>query len=127
MEAAVKKLSEVINDRNAPASAKVAAASHLLDRVAGKPKFQDEHETEQSQFERMSAGQLISSICSNLWGLSSEARGVIAEALLSAERGIRIDTDQLGRDFDQEAASTPAPTQGLPALESKRPKKEPRR
>ena len=37
MEAAIKKLGEIVADENAPASAKVAAATQLLDRVAGKP------------------------------------------------------------------------------------------
>ena len=39
--AAIKKLGDLISDKTVPASAKVAAASQLLDRVAGKPVKED--------------------------------------------------------------------------------------
>ena len=35
MESAIKKLSEIVADKNAPASAKVAAATQLLDQRCG--------------------------------------------------------------------------------------------
>ena len=49
MERAIEQLGKLIGDKNTPASAKVAAATQLLDRVAGKPRLVDERETEQSQ------------------------------------------------------------------------------
>jgi len=126
MEAAIKKLSEIVADKNAPASAKVAAATQLLDRVAGKPKLIDERETDKSQLEKMSDMETLQYICDIIPGLSTQARAAMAQSLLAAERGITIDVrDALDEDFtDAEAESEPA---GLPALEPRKPKKEPRR
>ena len=62
MMAAVKKLSEIVADKNAPASAKVAAATQLLDRVAGKPK-QPLDEKESDQLERLNDMQVLQYIC----------------------------------------------------------------
>ena len=122
MEAAIKKLGDIISDKNAPASAKVAAASQLLDRVAGKPKFQDERETEQSQLERLSGAELLQFICDNISKLPTQARAAIAQSLLAAEKGFSTDVrDIVGGDFDAESEP-----EGLPPLERK-PKKEPRR
>ena len=119
----IKTLASLVKDRKTPASSRVAAGSALLDRYAGKP-LKDEDRPAESQFERMSEGQLLGVICDSLWGLSSEARALIAQTLIAAEQGVRIDTDLMGRDFDAEAAEQ-AKAQ-LPPLE-KRPRKEPRR
>jgi|SRR5208337_1791639 len=125
MEAAIKKLGDIVADKNAPASAKVAAASQLLDRVAGKPKFADERETQQSQLERMGEVELLAYICENISGLSTQARAVIAETILAAERGIGLDFRRMVNDALEAEAEQPAPA-GLPPLERK-PRKEPRR
>ena len=130
MEAAIKKLSEIVADKNSPASAKVAAATQLLDRVAGKPKLIDEKQSEQSQLERMSSPELLTFICSTLVCLSLEARATIAEALLYAQRGIPLPDRFVDPDYDEDAASKAeaeaAKPEGLPPLERK-PRKEPRR
>src|SRR5208337_5199936 len=124
MEAAIKKLSEIVADKNAPASAKVAAATQLLDRVAGKPKLIDERETEKSQLERMSATEVLQHICDIIPRLSTQARAAMAQSVLAAERGVTLDVrDMVDEDFSE--AEQPAPA-GLPPLERK-PKKEPRR
>ena len=124
MEAAIKKLSEIVADRNAPASAKVAAATQLLDRVAGKPRLIDERETEQSQLEKMSATELLQHICDIIPSLSTQARAAIAQSVLAAERGITLDV----RDIVDEDFSEAEQPQGLPPLTSEpKKKKEPRR
>ena len=125
MESAIKKLSEIVADKKSPSSAKVAAATQLLDRVAGKPRLIDERETEQSQLERMSAGEVLAYICENISGLSTQARAVIAEALIATERGVHLDYSQMVNEA-LEAENEPLP-ESLPPLEPKRPKKEPRR
>jgi hypothetical protein len=104
MEAAIKKLGDIIADRHAPASAKVAAATQLLDRVAGKPKLVDEKNAEH-EFDRMSEAQLLSSICSSIAAMSQEARGTIAEALLCAQRGIAFDERMVDGFRDTEKCS----------------------
>ena len=114
-----------LHTKNAPASAKVAAATQLLDRVAGKPRLIDERETEQSQLERMSEGEVLAYICENISGLSTQARAVIAEALIATERGVRLDYKQMVNEA-LEAENEPLP-ESLPPLEPKRAKKEPRR
>ena len=119
MESAIKKLSEIVTDKNAPASAKVAAATQLLDRVAGKPKLVDEKQTEQSQLERMSVPELLQYICDIIPSLSAQARMVIAQSVLAAERGVSLDVRDMVDESFTEAEST-----GLPPL---KPKKEPRR
>jgi hypothetical protein len=111
----IKTLASLVKDRKTPASSRVAAGSALLDRYAGKPLKEDEKPIE-SQYERMSEGQLLSTLCDNIWGLSSQARSVIAETLIAAERGVRIESDQLAKDFDEEALQT-----------TPKPKKAPRR
>ena len=103
MEAAIRKLGDIVADKNAPASAKVAAATQLLDRVAGKPKLVDEKSTEH-EFDRMSEAQLLSSICSSIAVMSQEARGTIAEALLCAQRGIVFDERMVDPDYDEARA-----------------------
>jgi hypothetical protein len=116
----IKTLASLVKDHKTPASSRVAAGSAILDRYAGKPLKEDEKPLE-SQYERMSEGQLLGAICDNIWGLSSNARAVIAETIVAAEQGVRIDTDQLGREIDreaqEEAKASPAP----------KPKREPRR
>ena len=119
MEAAIKKLGDIVADKNAPASAKVAAATQLLDRVAGKPKFQDDRETEQGQLEKMSTAELVRFICDQISHCPSQARAAIAEALLAAEQGLTVDVRDM--DFNESELEV------LPPLEPKRPKKEPRR
>ena len=120
-EAAIKKLSEIVSDRNSPASAKVAAATQLLDRVAGKPKLVDEKQTEQSQLDKMSSVELLQYTCDNLSKLSADARTVVAQSLIAAERGISLDV----RDVIDEGFEAPAE---LPPLErTPKPKREPRR
>ena len=59
--AAIKKLGDLISDKTVPASAKVAAASQLLDRVAGKPVKDDPQETEKSRLERMDDADVLQS------------------------------------------------------------------
>jgi len=120
-EAAIKKLSEIVSDRNSPASAKVAAATQLLDRVAGKPKLIDEKQTEQSQLDKMSSVELLQYTCDNLSKLSADARAVVAQSLIAAERGISLDV----RDVIDEGFEAPAE---LPPLErTPKSKREPRR
>jgi hypothetical protein len=119
MEAAIKKLSEIISDRNAPASAKVAAATQLLDRVAGKPKLVDEKQSEQSQLEKMTAPELAQYITEQISGLTLPVRALIAE---SADKGLAFDAADLA---DLDKLELPAPAE-LPPLERK-PRKEPRR
>ena len=127
MEAAIKKLSDIIADRKSPASAKVAAATQLLDRVAGKPKLVDEKNTTESELHRMSEPQLLAMLCENISSLSQEAQGVIAEALLCGQRGIPFNERRIDPDFD-EARALAAERLELPPLEKpKREKKEPRR
>jgi len=128
MEAAIKKLSEIVADKNAPASAKVAAATQLLDRVAGKPKLVDERETEKSQLEKMSDIETLQYICDIIPGLSTQAKAAMAQSLLAAERGFTIDVrDALDEDFTEDATfKAESEPQGLPPLEPK-PRKVPRR
>ena len=115
MEAAIKKLGEIISDRNSPASAKVAAATQLLDRVAGKPKLVDEKQNEQSQLEKMSAPELVQYITEQMSGLPTPVRAIIVE---SADKGLAIDAMDL-TEIDQ-----PAPPKGLPPLGSRPKRKE---
>jgi hypothetical protein len=123
MEAAIKKLGEIISDRNAPASAKVAAATQLLDRVAGKPKLVDEKQSEQSMLEKMSAPELAQYITEQISGLTLPVRALIAE---SAEKGLAFDAADLA-DLTAEVEMEPQ-AQGLPPLQATpKPKKEPRR
>ena len=123
-EAAIKKLSEIVSDRNSPASAKVAAATQLLDRVAGKPKLVDEKNSAEDEIIRMSEPQLLAMLCSNIASLSQEARGTIAEALLCAQRGIAFDERMIDPNFDESRALAAE----LPPLErTPKPKREPRR
>jgi len=125
--AAIKKLGDLISDKTVPASAKVAAASQLLDRVAGKPVKEDPETNPEREIDRMSQAQVLSWICTQIAGLSLEARGAIAEALLCAQRGIAFDPRTIDPDFSESAASRAEDeSAGLPPLERK-PKKEPRR
>src|SRR5271157_3101905 len=87
MEAAIKKIYEIVADKNAPASAKVAAATQLLDRVAGKPRLIDERETDKSQLERMGEAELLAFICEGVSKLSTESRAAIAETIIASDRG----------------------------------------
>ena len=116
MEAAIKKLGDIINDRNAPASAKVAAATQLLDRVAGKPKLVDEKQTEESRLDKMSSAELVQYISEQMSGLPLPVRAVIAE---SADQAIAFDAGDL---VDLDKLDQPAT---LPPLV--KPKREPRR
>ena len=128
MEKAISKLSEIISDKNAPASAKVAASTQLLDRVAGKPKLVDEKNTAESEMDRMSEAQLLSMICSTIAGLSQESQAIIAEAMLCAQRGIGFDPRTIDPNFSEsEALKAENEPAGLPPLEPTRPRKEPRR
>jgi len=121
----VAGLRKIANDPRAPATARVSAYKELLDRTAGKAAKNDaDDKRPEDAYSRMSEGQLVAEICNSLWHLSPEVRAAIAETLLMAERGFKIDAEQMGRDFDQEAAEQ-AKAQ-LPPLE-KRPRKEPRR
>jgi hypothetical protein len=116
MEAAIKKLGDIIADKSAPASAKVAAATQLLDRVAGKPKLVDEKQSEQSQLEKMSSAELVQYITEQVSGLPTPVRALIAE---SADQAIAFDAGDLV-EIDKLAELpqlTPAP----------KPKREPRR
>src|SRR5271157_2090891 len=122
MESSIKKLSEIVADKNAPASAKVAAASQLLDRVAGKPKFQDERETEQSQLERMGESELIAFICEGVSQLSTESRAAIAETIIATERGIHLDYKLMAEEAVKAEAEAESVSAGLPPLG--KPKKE---
>jgi hypothetical protein len=130
-EKAITKLSEILADRNSPASSKVAAASALLDRTCGKPKFQDEKETEATQLEKMSAPELVEYITQQVSGLPLPVRAVIAE---SAESALAFDAADLV-EIDNQPAPTAAdasPTlrsvDALPPLErAPKPKREPRR
>jgi hypothetical protein len=120
MEAAIKKLGEIISDRNAPASAKVAAATQLLDRVAGKPKLVDEKQSEQSALEKMSAPELVEYITQQMSGLPLPVRAVIAE---SAETALAFDAADLVEIDKLEPVAD-----ALPPLErAPKPKREPRR
>ena len=133
MEKAISKLSEIISDRNAPASAKVAASTQLLDRVAGKPKLVDEKNTAESEMDRMSEAQLLSTICDTIAGLSQGARNTIAETLLYAQRGISLPDRFVDPSFSETAAlkaeaEEERAVSGLPPLhEPKKEKRVPRR
>jgi hypothetical protein len=115
---AIAALAGLLSDRKAPATAKARAADILLDRMAGKAVKHEESQRPEGEFDKMSEGQLIAFICETIHGLSASARGAIAEAILAAERNISIDTDQLARDLDEEAAEM---------AKMEKPKKIPRR
>ena len=127
MEAAIKELSRIISDKNTPASARVAASTRLLDRVAGRPVKEHSEANPEREFDRMSEAQLLLMICSSIAGLSQEARSTIAEALLAAGRHC----SRLRQDFDPDFSESEAlraeaeaeQPQGLPPREPQRPKK----
>jgi hypothetical protein len=120
MEAAIKKLGDIIADKHAPASAKVAAATQLLDRVAGKPKLVDEKQSEQSALEKMSAPELMEYITQQFSGLPLSSRAIMTESL---DKGLAFDAADI-----MDAIEEPAPAQGLPPLvREPKPKREPRR
>ena len=112
----MKKLSSFVHNEKMPATARVQAGNLVLERYAGKSAKPNEEERSEDTYARMSEGQLLGVICDSLWGLGSEARAVIAETLIAAEQGVRIESDQLATDFDEEALQT-----------TPKPKKVPRR
>lgn len=122
-DGAIQKLWEVASAKNTPATARVQAINSLIERVAGKASAVERPETEQDEYKRMSQGQLLGEICDSLWGMSSEARAVIAETLVAAEQNIRIDTATMGRDFDEEEAQRVK----MEVAQAPKPKREPRR
>jgi len=72
----------------------------------------------------MSTAEVLQHICDLIPRLPTQARAAIAQSVLAAERGITIDVrDMVDEDFTEDE-SEPA---GLPPLEPKRPRKEPRR
>ena len=115
MESAIRKLSEIVADKNSPASAKVAAATQLLDRVAGKPKLIDERETEQSQLERMGEAELLAYICEGISKLSTQARAAIAETIIATERGIHLDCNLMVNEATQSRSGSRERAAGLAA------------
>jgi ClpP class serine protease len=122
MESAIKKLSEIVADRNSPASAKVAAATQLLDRVAGKPKLVDEKQTEQDQLQKMSPPELVQYITEQMSGLPTPVRAILAQ---SADRGLAFNAADLVEEIEKVEPTAP---QGLPPLKTApKPKREPRR
>ena len=120
----IKTLAGFVKDKRIPASSRVAAGNTILERFAGKAAKPEDEKTLESEYSRMSEGQLLSTICDSIWGLSSNARAAIAETLIAAEQGVRLDTERLGKEIDEEAKA-----EGLPPLGStpKPPRKEPRR
>lgn len=97
----IETLASFVKDRKIPASSRVAAGNLILERYAGKSAKPNEEERPENEYSRMSDGQLLGVICDSLWGMSSEARAVIAETLVAAEQGVRVDTAMMGRDFDE--------------------------
>ena len=126
--AAIKKLGDIIADRNAPASSKVAAATQLLDRVAGKPAKEDPEASHEREMDKMSEAQLLGMICSTIAGLSQESRNTIAETLLYAQRRISLPDRFVDSDFSETAAlRAEEEASGLPPLREPKQKREPRR
>ena len=127
--AAIKKLGDIIADRNAPASSKVAAATQLLDRVAGKPVKEDPEASHEREMDKMSEAQLLGMICSTIAGLSQESRNTIAETLLYTQRGIALPDRFVDPEFSETAAlrAEEEEERGLPPLEPKKEKRVPRR
>ncbi len=120
----IKTLASFVKDRKIPASSRVAAGNLILERYAGRSGKPEDEKTLESEYSRMSEGQLLSTICDSIWGLSSNARAAIAETLIAAEQGVRLDTERLGKEIDEEEKA-----EGLPPLTPapKPPRKEPRR
>ena len=132
MEKAISKLGEIMSAKDSPANAKVAAANSLIDRIAGKPRFQDQQEAEKDQFDRMSESQLLEMICSTIAGLSQESRNTIAETLLYSQRGLALPDSFVDPDFSETAAlraeeEEERASTGLPPLTPAKPRREPRR
>ena len=126
----VETLAKIVTAKDVPASAKVAAGSAILDRFAGRPVKDDERQTEQSQFERMGEVELLAFICETVSRLSTESRAAIAETIIASERGIHLDYRRMAEEAvkaEAEALRAESEPAGLPPLEPKRPKKEPRR
>jgi hypothetical protein len=120
---AIAALAGLLSDRRAPATAKARAADILLDRMAGKAVKHEDSQRPEGEFDKMSEGQLLAFICSSIHGMSAQARGAIAEAILAAERNISIDAEQLARDLDAEAAERVK----MEAAQAPKPKRVPRR
>lgn len=119
----IETLAGFVKDRKIPASSRVAAGNLLLERYAGKSAKPNEEDRPEDSYSRMSESQLISTICESIWGLSSQARGAIAEALVMAEQGIRPDFDAMRRDLEEEAAEIAK----MEAAQAPKPKRVPRR
>jgi len=117
----IETLASFVKDKRIPASSRVAAGNIVLERYAGKASKLEEEQRPEDSYSRMSQGELLGVICDSLWGMSSEARAVIAETLVAAEQGLRVDTAMMGRDFDEEEA------QRVKMEKPKAPKREPRR
>ena len=121
-EVAIKRLRELADNKSGkvPANAQVQALNALLDRSAGKPRFQDEKETEAHQLDKMTQAEILDLICQNVAYFSSEAKGAIAQALIG---DYAIDPD-----FNEdEALRRESEPQGLPPLTPAKPRREPRR
>ena len=117
----IKTLAAIVKDKKAPANAKVQAGQAILDRYAGKPKFQDEKETEASQLEKMTDIELVQYICDIVPSFSTQARAAIAQSLIGAERGFTVDArDMLDEGFNDDAARI----NGIAAFDAIRPQRE---
>lgn len=114
----IETLAGFVKDRKIPASSRVAAGNLLLERYAGRSGKPEDEKTLESEYSKMSEGQLLGAICESIWGLSSNARAAIAETIVAAEQGVKIDTEQLAKDLDEEAAEI---------AKMEKPKKVPRR
>lgn len=117
-DVAMAKLREMIVAKNTPASARAKAIDLLLERAAGKVGVKEEARPE-DDMTRMSEGELIAMICDNIHSLSAQARGAIAEALLMAERNLKLDAEQMARELDEELREE--------AARAPKPRREPRR
>lgn len=125
---AIAALAGLLGDRKAPATAKARAADILLDRIAGKAAKPEDERRAEDEMTRMSEGALIAMICDNIASLSPQARGAIAEALLIAERGLKLDAERMARDLDAELMEEAERVQSLrPLTLAPKPKREPRR
>ena len=114
-EKAITKLSEILADKRSPANAKIAAASALLDRTCGKPKFQDEKETETTQLDKMTVPELVEYISQQFSGVPAHVRAIIMESL---DTGLAFDAGDIAEEIKEEQHK------GLPPLI--KPKREPK-
>ena len=82
--------------------------------------------------DRMSEAQLLSMICTQIAGMSQEARNAIAETLLYSQRGLKLSDRFVDPDFSETAALKAEAEEerdlsGLPPLVPQKEKRIPRR